>query len=297
MKSIYKTPAAKQQIMALYEARLAACQLPWVETQEVNTFAGPTHVTVTGNPSGPTLLVLHGIHAGAPMTLEAMGDLLPHYRIVAVDTIGQATKSAETSLPLKDNSYGRWLEEVLDGLGLATVKIVGVSYGGFILQRLIAHAPHRIEKAVLVVPMGLVKASPFRGAISLSVPLLRFMISKKEKHLRRFMSAFYENIEQRDVDFQSLLLQQVRMDYRRPPVVSAEEGKGLKAPISLILSGEDVFIPPEAALKRFQRIYPSAHRYHIIKDLKHIPSPEAFSTIAGKIHEWMQDGSEQLPGQ
>lgn len=288
METIYKTPEAKTALMELYDARLRDCGVQDYESTYVETFAGRTHIIKAGNPDGPRLLVLHGIHAGAPMSLEAITDLIPNYRIIAVDTVGQATRSAETVLPLKDNSYGKWIGEVLDKLDIDSISVIGVSYGGFILQRLIAHAPERVKKAIFIVPMGMASASPFRGAFKLSVPLMQFMITKKDKHLSRFLKAFYGDLEPRDLKFQRNLLTGVKMDFRRPPIFKKEESMGLKAPVYLILADDDVFIPPQKAMERCKKLFPNFKEGVMIPS-KHIPDPGSFSLICEKIDKWMKD--------
>ena len=82
--SIYKSPAVKAEIMALYDAKLKACTIAYEECY-VDTFAGSTHVIVAGPADKPPVVLLHGINAGAPLALEAMRDLTDRYRIYAVD--------------------------------------------------------------------------------------------------------------------------------------------------------------------------------------------------------------------
>jgi len=57
---------------------------------------------------------------------------LSTYRVHAVDVIGQSPMSADVRLPVDDDSYGRWLPAVVDGLGLDKAHLVGVSWGGFV---------------------------------------------------------------------------------------------------------------------------------------------------------------------
>lgn len=286
METIYKSDEAKKELMNLYDNRLRDSGVEVLTSEYVDTFAGPTHVIQAGNPKGKTIVVLHGIHAGAPMALEAITDLLDKFRVVAVDTVGQATRSAETVLSIKNNDYGRWLAEVLDAIGLEKVDVVGVSYGGFILSRLLAHDPQRVRKAIYVVPMGMVGVSPFRGALRLSIPLVRYMVTKKDKHLAKFMEAFYGSVEPRDLAFQRTLLTGVKMDYRRPPLVSKSEGEKVEAPVYIIVADDDVFIPDDKAVDRCRSIYPNFKEAHVIKS-KHIPNPGNFGEICEKVREWV----------
>jgi pimeloyl-ACP methyl ester carboxylesterase len=55
---------------------------------------------------------------------------------------------------VKGNSYGYWLGEVMEGLGLEATPVVGISYGGFLLQKLIMAHPEKVGKAIFTVPGG-----------------------------------------------------------------------------------------------------------------------------------------------
>jgi hypothetical protein len=57
--------------------------------------------------------MFHGYNAGAPITLEAVVDLLDKYCFYVIETVGQATKSEEVVINIKDNSFALWAEEVL----------------------------------------------------------------------------------------------------------------------------------------------------------------------------------------
>src|ERR1700722_12850396 len=203
--SIYKSPEFKAEIMELYEKRLAACNLTY-EDLYVDTFAGKTHVIATGDKSNPPLIILHGINAGAPMALESIKGLNKYYRIYAIDTVGQATKSAETRLPMNDDSYARCINETMDKLALDTASFIGVSYGAFLLQKLMTFYPNKITKSIFVVPSGFVNGPFLKSMQKLTFPLIRFLSSKKENNLVRFMDAFYTQIDEMDISFQKNVL-------------------------------------------------------------------------------------------
>jgi pimeloyl-ACP methyl ester carboxylesterase len=286
--TIYKSPADKAKIMAIYEAKLAACQLDY-EERDVATFAGKTHVIVTGPQDGPAVLLLHGINAGAPLALEAMRDLTDRYRIYAVDTVGQATKSAETRLSVKDNSYGKWLDEVMQALGLPTATVIGVSYGAFLLQRLIAHAPRRVSKAIFVVPGGVVNGSGWRSLTELFIPLIRYNITKKEAHLVKFMHPFYNTKDAHSIAMQGAILLGVKMDYARPPLLKAAEVADFQAPVYAMVAEDDIFFPGLQALERLKSSFKNFKASTVLKGAKHIPDQADYPKIAQQLDVWMRE--------
>lgn len=287
--SIYKTPEAKAAIMALYDAKLKACKLPHYTEEYHETSFGKTHVIIAGEASLPPVVLLHGINAGAPMALEAMRPLVGKYRIYAVDTIGQATKSAETRPSITDNSYGKWLSEVLDALKLNSVPVIGVSYGAFLLQRLIVVSPNKVSRAIFVVPSGLVNGSGWVGFTKLMSPLMRFQISKKEKHLIRFMEAFYLKQDAYSIEFQKLTLTGLKMDYRRPPLLKEAEVAGFKSPVYAMVAEDDVFFPGDKALIRLKACFPTLKASITLKGAKHIPDASSYSLISNQLDQWLSE--------
>lgn len=285
---LYKNPEAKTAVLKLYESKLAKLDIAY-EERDLETAYGNTHVIILGESHLPPLVSLHGIHAGAPVTLEALKGLQDRYRIFAIDSIGQATKSAETKMELKDNSFGIWLAETMDKLGIEKAPIVGVSYGAFILQRLMAHAPEKVEKGIFVVPSGLVDGPLFRSMKELTWPLIRFMITKKDKHLIAFMDAFYKTKDKHWIEFQRLMLTQVKVDYRKPPLLKPAEVAHLEAPVYALVAENDIFFPGQEAIAHCQKCFKNFKGSAVLKGGKHIPDETTYPEIEAQIGAWLAE--------
>lgn len=287
--SIYRNPQAKAKIMALYDQKLSDCALSHYKSLYIPTSAGTTHVIVVGDTGLPPVLVLHGINAGAPVSLEAIQDLFPKYCIYAIDSIGQATRSAETRLPVKDNSYGYWLGEVMEGLSLDKGPVVGISYGGFLLQKLIMVHPEKVEKAIFVVPAGVVNSDFFTSMQKLFLPMTRFFITKKDKDLKKFISSFYTQVDDYALAFQRETLLGLKMDYSRPPLLTREAVAGYEAPVYAMVADDDVFFPGEACVAKLREAFSNFKEAHVLKNCRHIPSAAVFTEIAQKLDAWLQE--------
>lgn len=151
MKPLYKKPAHKKIILDLYQEKLNSLHIHY-ENIDISTSFGNTRVIKTGNAQGKPLVLFHGINASAPLTLEAVKELQKDYFIYAIDTIGQATMSDENRINIIDQSYGRWASEVLEKLGISSAYFIGISYGSYILQKLISYRPALVEKCILWFP-------------------------------------------------------------------------------------------------------------------------------------------------
>ncbi len=47
---------------------------------------------------------------------------------------GQSIRGPEVKLPVNDDSYADWMLDVMDGLGLPSTNLFGVSWGGFVAR-------------------------------------------------------------------------------------------------------------------------------------------------------------------
>ena len=284
---IYKTTEAKENLMALYDKKLASLNIKYDE-QYVSSKYGKTHIISAGEPAKQKVVILHGINAGAPMTLEAITGLLSDYNLIVIDTLGQTTKSDEVRLPVKDNSYGLWLTDVFEKLGIKNAPVIGVSYGGFLLQRLIAVAPQKVTKAIFVVPGGFANGPLLKSMKQLSLPLMRFMFTKSDKSLAKFLSAFYHNIQDDDLQFHRNTLLGVKMDYRKPPLAKHQEMKNYNGKVYIMGADNDIFFPAESSIEKCKNIFRNFQADHLIKNTKHFPHQEKFKEINDKIKEWLK---------
>jgi pimeloyl-ACP methyl ester carboxylesterase len=130
----------------------------WPEEVEVRDIAGrfgSTRVNVCGRRDGRALVLLHGGGATSTVWFANISALSLDHRIYAIDTLGDAGRSAADGADLRrPEQLMEWLEGVLDGLGLEAVDLVGHSYGGWIALSFTIHAPHRIRSLALLDPTG-----------------------------------------------------------------------------------------------------------------------------------------------
>ena len=287
MTSIYKSKEAKEIVMNLYEEKLESLQIDYDEI-DVNTSFGQTRIIKTGNRKGKKLILFHGIHAGAPLTIEAVKELREDYLLIAIDTIGQATKSDETVLNIKDDSYAIWIDEVLEELEITSANFIGISYGAYILQKLITYKPKKIKKCIFVVPSGLVNSAVLPSLKKLSFPLIRFMITKKDNHLKSFIKAFVPEEDTFMFRMQKALFSGVNIDFRRPILLEEKDVSHFTNPVYMIVADNDIFFPGDKAEKRAKSIFKNLKEVHYLKDCKHMPRKKDHSEIQAKIKEWIQ---------
>lgn len=118
---------------------------------------GPYHVNYHDVGEGPPVLLIHG--SGPGVTAWAnwrlnMPVLAEQFRVIAPDMFGFGYSSSLGRIEDKQI----WVDQLvslLDALGIEKVSMVGNSFGGAVtLAFMIAH-PNRVERAVLMGPVGL----------------------------------------------------------------------------------------------------------------------------------------------
>ena len=184
--SIYRSAQGEAEVIALYETKLASLA---VETQShmVDTRFGHTHVLAAGPPNAPPVMVLTGISTGAPRILEWFRPLTKDFRLYAPDPIGQPGRSAQTRVPPGDHNYGKWMVDILNGLGLERLPFIGVSFGGGIVLETASYAPERISQAALMAPAGLTPVPFLSTTIKFFIPCLLYRyFPSRERLLARF---------------------------------------------------------------------------------------------------------------
>src|SRR5262245_21997668 len=153
-ESIYKSPAGEKAIMAWYDALLARWPVQHT-TLNIASRHGNTFVIVSGKESAPPLILIHGAGSNSAMWAGDVAEYSAHFRVYAIDLLGEPGKSAPVRPDWRSSAYAEWLGDVLDALKVKRAIFVGLSQGGWTaLKFAIAH-PERVEKLVLMTPGGI----------------------------------------------------------------------------------------------------------------------------------------------
>lgn len=167
---VFKTSAGEQAVMALYDAALARWPVPYT-TQTISTRHGDTFVIASGAQPLPPLILLHGAGTNSAIWAGDVAAYSQHYRVYAVDLLGEAGRSAPNRPAWDSPAYAEWLEDVLNALQVEKTMLAGISQGGWTSLKYAVYQPERVEKLVLLTPGGIVpdKASFLIKAIGLSL--------------------------------------------------------------------------------------------------------------------------------
>lgn len=295
METIYKTPAGRAAVLALYDRELSRLELR-VDSRFVNTRFGRTHLLVAGPEDAPPLVVVHGANGSALPMAQALGRLAEQQRCVFVDVPGEPNRSSETRLLKSEESLGRWMEDVLAGLGLERVAMLGMSGGGYAVLKCCAVMPERLSRVVLMVPEGFARAPVLRFLGSVMWPLVRYRLSPTSANVRRFLAAMAAvpdaEVPDSAVEWMGVVMNHVESMVNLGPLFSAEELAGLRAPVLLVVGGRDVVFPGDRIARRARAVIRNLRDVIVLPEAGHSHPDLASDAVLSRIASFL---AEDMP--
>lgn len=171
----FRSPAAKARYYLVYQEQLDRCPNPG-QQHDIETGYGTTRVYRWGPGDAPPIVLLSGMAATSGSWHEVIPALSANNPVYAIDTLGEPGLSVQTA-PLTDqNDRARWLDQVLEGLDLENVHLVGASAGGYYAANQAFRAPRRLATVTLLDATLVV--TQFRPMVLLSVLLVMTLRSK-----------------------------------------------------------------------------------------------------------------------
>ena len=280
--SIYKNPEGEAEILALYGEALAALG-PEHGSHMVGTRYGDTHVLAVGPEGAPPVVFLPGGNFLNPTCLRWFSRLSERYRVYAPDLIGQPGKSAETRPSPKGDGHAKWVGDVLDGLGLQSVPLVGLSYGAGVAIRVMGYVPERVSRAALVSPAGVATGGILRMLVEVALPMLVYRARPRRGRLLRAARPILTEPEDREVRQLGAIYRNIRLDAGLPRMATEEELRGFCGPVAVFASEDDVFFPAQSVLPRAKEILPNLVHAECLEGCRHVPSRSAFDRLNGRI--------------
>tara|TARA_R110000744_G_scaffold208401_2_gene327068 strand:+ start:6487 stop:7368 length:882 start_codon:yes stop_codon:yes gene_type:complete len=288
-KSLFKSEQGKKQILELYDKKLESLNIDF-KYKTIPTSFGDTNIIAAGEASNPPIIVIHGSNGCAPIALETYKDLIKSFSVYAVDVLAQPNKSAETRLSMKDDSYGQWMNQIIDALALEKVTLAGFSFGGLVILKTLINNENKIKEVFLSAPAYVVNGNPIKALIQFFIPMKRYMKTKKTKYLERFLNAAFTQRDDFAQKSLALVFTHFTMDFTPVPVINSSEALKIQTPITLIAAENDVIFPGRKMIKRAKKIFPSLKHTLLLKNSKHVQNNKDNSIIASLI----MTNSEQI---
>jgi len=262
--SAFKTFEGKVAYLAAYDAAMKLWPVPYEEI-EIPTRFGMTHVVTSGPKDAPPMVLLHGMSSTLTMWSPNVADFSKDYRVYALDVMGQPGKSIpDYDEPIRDvTDYMVWLHEIIDGLNLDRITLLGMSYGGWLALNLAMTAPERVRKLVLLSPGA--SFQPLSIQFRLRGMLMTFLPTRLTTGSFMGWMGIKDTpgdlVSRRLLDLFYLGMKHFRMPpetaFIMPDVFTDEELRALKVPVLLLIGDGEVIYDPAKALDRASRLIPN----------------------------------------
>lgn len=269
MQSLYKSEFGKNEILNLYNQKLKELEIDY-KYRVIDTDFGKTNIIVAGDLTKPPLIIIHGSNGCAPIALETYPTLSKKFQIFAIDVLAQPNKSAETRLSMKDNSYGLWINELINKLELKNVTMAGFSFGGLIILKTLIQNESNIKEVFLSAPAFIVNGNPLIALFKIFIPMKRYIKTQKTKYLEKFLESLFSEKDEFAHNYLSKVFLYFNMDFSPIPVIKKEEALCIKTPITLIVAKKDIIFPGVKMIKRANKIFPSLKNTLLLEDSKHV---------------------------
>ena len=155
--TLYKSEEGYKKMMSWYN-RVQEEILVDHESVFADTRFGKTHIILAGKENLKSILLIPGVAGCAPLWRHQINAFSEHFRVFAIDIVGQPGKSAANPPSVFNDDFTDWLEDIIHSLNLDRPHIVGVSTGGTTAMDMAIRKPDLIDKTVMCGPTGLARA-------------------------------------------------------------------------------------------------------------------------------------------
>ena len=276
MARIYKSEEGGRRLIGAYKTALAAWPVP-CEHLVLPTSQGETFVVACGDKQAPPLLLLHGAGANTLVWMRDVAAWSAHFRVYAIDIIGEPGLSAPSRPSLTSDKYGRWLCEVMDGLSLTKASVVGVSFGGWLALDFATRFPERVSKLALLCPGGVGRQ---RLSFLLKASLLLLLGDwGRRKTLALALGPEAKNFTPQALAYILALSKEFKPRANKLPVFRDKVLRRLAMPVLLIVGNLDAMLDSAETFRRLQNAVPKLQA-HCLPKIGHLITGQT-DTILG----------------
>jgi pimeloyl-ACP methyl ester carboxylesterase len=263
MKSVFKSAEGERAVRERYLEILKYWPVPNRQIR-VPTREGETFAIACGQESAPPLLLFHGGVANSSTWMGDVAAWAAHFRIFAVDMIGEAGLSAPSRPPLASQAHALWLDDVMLALGLEHASLVGISLGGWLAFDYATRRPERVDAVAAMCPAGIGRQK--FGILFKTIPLRWMGRWGKRRAAELVLGRAPGNLtpaQRYFANFMALIHKNFRVRVTKLPVFSDEALRRLTMPVMAIVGGNDVLFDSAETKRRLERCVPGVEVRYI----------------------------------
>ncbi|MGI5417908.1 alpha/beta fold hydrolase [Actinomadura luteofluorescens] len=284
----FKSPDAERRFRTIYAEGMRLLPSP-VETHDVRTAFGEVRAYRFGSAPGLPLVLLHGAN-GTTVSWEPNIEPLARRRTVfSIDLLGEPGASTQTTPIRSADDQATWLDQTLEGLGLARAHLAGVSMGGWTACNLAVRRPERVASATLLDPINTLARMPL-GLILRTIPTLVPGLSRRATpHFLRYIDGQgadpLADPVGRVID---AAMRGSRKATPQPALFEDAQLRSLSMPILAIVAGRSVIHEPTTARDRAQRLIPHV-RAELWPDATHAISGQCADRVNERVLQFTEE--------
>jgi pimeloyl-ACP methyl ester carboxylesterase len=265
----FKSATDRRRYLAVYE-ELRALSPPADVVHDIPTKFGVVRVYQHGPDGGVPVVLLHGFFFSSAMWSDQVAGLTSDFTVYVMDMLGQPGASMQSRSMFTPADCARCIDEVLVGLGLQGVNLVGHSYGGWLATHTAARFPHRLATVTLVDPANTVARLSARFWRSLAIAISRPQSARAER------AAAWVTGDPEPGSFVDMLAGLFLAGFAAfaPPIstptplfFSGRLLRSVRLPVQVLLAGNTIHDSAKG-LQRIQAVVPD-WRHHLWPDASH----------------------------
>lgn len=273
--TIYKSTDGEQAVKQCYNEVLKLWPVTF-EQLTLPTCHGETHVLACGGKALPPLLLMHGAMANATAWFEDIEAWSQHFRVYALDIIGEPGLSEQVRLPMNSDAYTLWLDDAMQALALPSAAIIGESLGAWLALDYASRRPEKVTQLALLVPAGV---GPQRRFLLKAIPLLLLGQWGRGKVQEMIFGPTEQNPSPTQLKFReffTLIAQHVSPRLDKLPIFNNKALQSITAPTLAIIAGKDVLLNSKVTQKRLKanlndvKVIYQTNARHLIRDRSEI---------------------------
>ncbi|PZR12216.1 MAG: alpha/beta hydrolase [Flavobacterium psychrophilum] len=266
-KTVFKSPEGKNKIIRAYDDAITNSSLN-LKTNVLKTTFGDTHFLEAGSQHQEIVILLHGASSNATSWLSDFAEYSKQYKVIAIDIIGEAGKSAETRPSYKTTDFAEWLKEIFERLDISKANIIGLSQGGWLALRFAISYPEVVDRLILLTPAGVVPTKT-----SFIVKALFYSLLGTTGHIRiNSLILGNQRVDSKIIVFMDLIQTNFNARIEKEYIFSDDELSCLTMPVLFIGGDQDVIRSTQEIATRLQ---------NIIEDFTAIAIPEMGHVLVG----------------
>ena len=291
----FRSDAARARFVGIYEACLAGLP-PVSESFDVPTRFGTVRAYRFDGGAGRPVVLLPGRNSSTPMWEDNLPGLLERRTVYCVDLLGEPGLSVQTCEFTGAADQAQWFDELLAGLRLDSIHLMGLSFGGWSATNYAVRKPDRVASLALLDPVMTFAPIPIRTMLA----VLPMTIPRTPERLRRRVLSYLSGGAAVDDSVPvARLIASGSADFElhqpMPVRFTDAELRSLTVPVLAIIAGRSVIHDARRADRQARKVLRNS-RVELWPDASHAVNGEYPDRIAQCAHDFWDHADSGADG-